>query len=78
MLKKRYTIWLEGYAATGNSAPARYMGVHEGTCFEDACLTACRENFGPRETARYYDAERNTYWGMHFYSNEADARKYFG
>ena len=75
---EKYQVWVEGYVATGNSASATYLGEYEGTCFEDACLKACLDKYGAKETANFYDANRNTYWGCHFYNNGTDARKSFG
>lgn len=34
---KEFEIWIEGFAVTGNSAPASYIGKAEGETFNDAC-----------------------------------------
>lgn len=75
---EKYKVWLEGYVCTGQRAGAEYLGEFEGTSFEDACLKASLAKFGPKETANFYDTNRNTFWGCHFYNNESDARKTFG
>lgn len=33
---KEYDIWIEGYAATGESSTASYVGKSQGETFEDA------------------------------------------
>lgn len=34
---KTFEIWMEGYAATGESSPAHKIGEAEGETFEEAC-----------------------------------------
>jgi hypothetical protein len=35
---KEYEIWIEGYAATGESGPANFIGKSHGEDFTDACV----------------------------------------
>lgn len=87
-----FEIWIEGYAATGESSPARRVvregetdTMWEGVTFEQACVKALNElNWNMLYEgiqglgSSYYDITRNAYWGCGFYDNEADARKNFG
>lgn len=70
----KYQVWLEGYAASGDSSTAYFVGEFEGESFEQACATAAKQLSEPK----LYDPKRNTYWGCSFYDNEKDARKSFG
>lgn len=72
--KQPYTLWLEGYAATGQQESAKCLGTYEGSTFEEACAEWARKTPQPS----YYNAERNTYWRCRFFDNEADARRSFG
>ena len=71
-----WNVWLEGFAATGNISRARFLGVHQAATFKEACAIAIRAFDDYNESC--YSPERNTYWGCHFFDNEADARKSFG
>jgi len=91
-MNRYYEIWIEGYAATGESGRAYklcYDGdpntVWKGCTFQHACVRALNELKWPMlYTALqglgtcYYDAKTNSYWGRKFYDNEEDARKSFG
>lgn len=87
-----FEIWIEGYAATGESSPAVRVvregetnTVWEGVTFQQACVKALNElNWDMLYEALqglgscYYDMVDNSYWGRRFYDNEVDARKSFG
>lgn len=68
---KTYTIWAEGYAATGQSGTAQVMGQATGKTFKEACdkLFAGDKLYNPN-TLRY--------WGCNLFDNETEARKSFG
>ena len=67
-----YTIWQEGYAITGNSAPASiYASDIKATSFQQACDIAGLID-------EHYDSKTLTTWGCKLFDNEADARKNFG
>jgi hypothetical protein len=66
---KEYEIWSEGFAATGESAKANFIGSIWGETFIDAC-----KNSGLKLSS--YDPP--IYWGCRLFDNEADARKSFG
>ena len=70
-----YTVWLEGYSATGNRAPAQCLGETEAPSFKEACQKLLKEQGW---NMAYYNAERNTFWFCDFYDNETDAREHYG
>lgn len=72
---REFDVWSEGYRATGEAAPAQYLGRFKGATFRDAVETALTDLSWDR---KYYDAERLTFWGCRFFDNEIDARKVFG
>jgi hypothetical protein len=70
-----FEIWNEGYACTGNSGIAQFLGLEEGKNFSEACKKALIRNGWDMS---YYDEECNQYWGCRFFDNEFEARKSFG
>lgn len=74
MNEQWYEIWMEGYAATGQSSQAHRVGSYPGTDFYDACKAAARD----KQWASYYNPQQNTYWGCRLFNDEAAARKSFG
>jgi hypothetical protein len=72
---KFYDIWMEGYAISGNSSGASFVGTIEAESFQEAC-----ENWYKKEDPenKYYNSERNTYWGCSLFDNQTDAIKSFG
>jgi len=72
---KSFSVWSEGYAATGESSPAEFLGVFEGKNFKDACYNALVKL---EWDLSYYNSKSNSYWACRFYDNEIDARKNFG
>lgn len=67
-----FDVWIEGYAATGGSSRALFLGKHAAETFELACIEACRAREMP------HDPHNNTVWGCRMFDNEEDARKEFG
>lgn len=49
---KEFEIWIEGYAATGESSSASYLGKAKGNTFREACLCFVYPNNYPYEPAR--------------------------
>lgn len=69
-----YEVWVEGYATTGQPAPASCLGAAVADTFEAACAkVAWRNNWGAD-----YDPVKNTFWGCHLFDNAVDARRSFG
>jgi hypothetical protein len=71
----KFEVWNEGYACTGNSGTAQFLGTEEADSFQEACKKALIRNGW---NMSYYDEENNRYWGCWFFDNEVDARKSFG
>lgn len=60
---------MEGFAATGNNAPAQKLGEADADDFQSACNLVCSR-------MEHYDGR--TVWGCRLFENEVDARKSFG
>lgn len=74
-IKRKYEIWSEGYAATGQRSKAMFHTTIEASSFNEACdLLAVRN----QEFRKFYDPHTLTYWGCKLFDNEIDARKLFG
>ena len=72
---KKWPVWMEGFAATGNAKSAEYGGEFEGETFADACENWLKASHGDEHL---FDKAKLTYWGCQLFDNEADARKNFG
>jgi hypothetical protein len=72
---RMFSIWCEGFRATGQSGTATLLARHAGISLKDACLNHAKED---SEFNHYFDADRMTYWGCQIFDNEADARRSFG
>ena len=78
-----YEVWIEGFAATGQSQKAFQLNLtHDtstkwkGNSFREACINAMTSL--EWDMAHYYNYENNSYWACRFFDNEKDARKSFG
>lgn len=89
---KEYEVWMEGYAATGESGGAHLVGKVSARNFSQAChILMCRqymehvEKINNPAYSEYtdpgrwdYDPSRKSYWGCRLYWNEHLAKKSFG
>lgn len=77
-----YTVWTEGYAATGESAPAYCHGQVEATSFDEACIKLLGNSLDKDKSQPdgYGRSRNNTYsvWACACFDNETDARASFG
>ena len=79
---KEFEIWIEGFAATGESATANLLGTAKGETFNEACENFRYENGNPlgldkdKDGSNRYDYP--SIWACQLYDNEIDARKSFG
>ena len=82
---KKFEIWIEGYAATGDRATAHCYGHSNGETFEEACIKLLgREGLNvldedkdqPDGYSRRYGGL--SVWACTCFDNEEDARKSFG
>lgn len=74
-----FEIWAEGYSATGNASPARFVTRTQAPTFVEAVQKYVATL--DKEAASYFDLrnpERLTRWGCRLFDNEADARRSFG
>lgn len=72
---KKFSIWTEGYNATGDKCTAKYYGDHKGHNLKEAIY-----NFGHSlsvDSRVYIDFDNLTFWGCKIFDNESDARKAF-
>ena len=76
----QYEVYMEGYIANGNSAPATYVGIGTGTNFAEAAKDACIKAYGEAETKRCFNVRNGvpSYWGCRLYDNISDAQRAFG
>lgn len=70
---KKFEIWREGYAVTGNISEAELIGNIQAENFEQAVIQYYVNN--PSKT---FDTENLTDWGLRHFDNEQDARRSFG
>lgn len=75
---KQFSLWMEGYAATGNSSSASYLGTYEGENFLDAYHNYLKVTYGVNKLPDYINQEFPSIWGCRIFDNEHDARKSFG
>lgn len=73
------TLWVEGYAATGNHGTAQCLGTFDVDTYEEAVLIWRDTEW---EASRWGDfgwgSGVYSVWGCCIYDNEEDARKAFG
>ena len=86
---KEYEVWVEGYAATGESASATLWGKQKARNFAQAChILMCKqfleraEKYNDPKYTEYINSSRwdynpndLSYWGCSFYWSEELARK---
>ena len=72
---KKFDIWSEGFAATGENGEATFHGTISGEDFEDACCRFCSES---EDFSGYFNQTSLTYWGCRLFDNEAEARSRYG
>lgn len=68
-----YEIWMEGYAITGGTGQASYVGTMEGDSFEDAV-----RKWYKNKPDFNFDEKSLTYWGCGLFPSEAAAKRTFG
>jgi len=71
---RQFSIWSEGYMASGDRATAQYLGTSWGETFEEAC-----QNFATPEVQKHYGSftpNPPALWGCRLYDNEVDARRF--
>ena len=74
---KPYSVYSEGYAATGESGGATSHGTHWGRTFDDA-IARWKAEGGTDAQYLSNAGGRWTYWGCKLFDNLSDAQRSFG
>lgn len=83
----KYTVWVEGYVATGQRRTAYCLGTTEADNFIEAAKKLWREKYLSAYGGDLHKADEDfsisrkgipCIWGCRCFDNEADARKSFG
>lgn len=79
---KEWEIWMEGFAATGQSEKAQLIGVYEAETFDEAVQKYIQGEIAEHGTSTVelnrFGQGRHAIWGCELFDNETDARKSFG
>ena len=76
LVEREFDIWVEGYAATGEHSPARFLGKARGYNFRSACI-AYIDSLDEHKR-KDWNEDRTAIWGCRLFDNEAAARKSYG
>jgi len=71
-----FSIWVEGYVVSGNSARASLLASVNATSFSNAVSIFRNGRSGGERL--HIDVENLTMWGCRLFDNEIDARRSFG
>ena len=71
---KIYTVWLEGFHATGDFGSAQFCGEYRAEDFAHACEIWVMIN----GDLNLFNKDSLSYWGCRFFDNEERARVAFG
>lgn len=83
----KYTVWVEGYAATCEHGTAHCLGTTEADNFIEAAKKLWRKKYlpayegDPHIADDYFSINKKgipCIWGCRCFDNEVDARKSFG
>ncbi len=73
---KEYSIYIEGYATTGESNRAQRMGTAKGNTFRDAVIAFSKT---PKAIGwGNFDEKSLTFWGCNVFDNLHDAQRSYG
>lgn len=76
-----FTVWSEGYQATGESGQAMLIGIEEAQTFPDACeIVADKWRKAYPKDADHWRGEGDglTLWGCRLFATEDEARRSYG
>lgn len=77
MAARTITLWMEGYAATGEHATAQYCGTYTATDLNDAVRQWVAQDPADRTSCTQYGPSPS-FWGCRFFESEEAARASFG
>ena len=69
-----YTVWLEGFLATGEIGKAQFCGEYRAEDFAHACELWVMHH----GDLKLFDKPSLSYWGCRFFDNEERARVAYG
>ncbi len=72
---KKWQLWKEGYACTGQRASASFLGEFEAPTFKEACDIWGNK---PENKPFYKSKDVPSHWACRIFDNEAQARRSFG
>lgn len=72
-----WTLWTEGYQATGDRSGAICHGSWEAETFQEA-IQKFKDSVKDDHSRNLINVERQSFWGCRFFDNESDARRSFG
>jgi len=75
---KKFEIWCEGYAVTGNRAEASLLGTEIANTWDEAVQKYMDKNPDKIDVREANGVKIYTDWGCRLFDNEDDARKSFG
>jgi len=79
---KEFEVWLEGYAATGQSSRATFHGKVMAESFDEACIKVLGGSLDKDESNsdgyRRNSKGKMCVWACGCYDNETEARASFG
>jgi hypothetical protein len=74
-MSKKWKIWAEGFATSGEYGNHTLMGEADGETFEEACANLAKtDDF----FAKSFDAAQLTYWACRLFPTAEEAAKSFG
>lgn len=77
IVKRKITLWMQGFSATGQAEGASMIGSYEATDLDDAVKQYMETHKGEVEWDRY-GRGRHAIWACEIFDNEEQARKSFG
>lgn len=73
---QKYSIWVEGFRATGQSGKAQFICSSYGDTFKEACDIAARR--GKFKGYGVYNSASPSLWGCRLFDSEEKARRSYG
>ena len=71
-------VWTEGYAVTGDSSRARFLGHFRADTLLEAFRMWVERDHESRRSYADFESDPPTFWSCRVYDNEASARASFG
>jgi len=75
--KIKYTLWIEGFACTGEKRKASYLGTYKAVTFQEALNKHLKKNNADKKLYTYENG-KHYIWKCQVFDNEKAARVEFG